>query len=113
MDKKIHEEKHDADKIRLYENEDKQTTPLNIGIDALPSSIRSSGLLNEKNLEQLAGVKNIPMVDPAFDDDRLKNIIQYFSADPEEMEKELHTYAKQLLTDGKVGEAWQVLLALI
>jgi len=27
------------------------------------------------------------------------------------MEKELHTYAKKLLEEGKVKEAWQVLLA--
>ena len=30
---------------------------------------------------------------------------------PDEMEKELHRYAKKLLDDGKVTEAWQVLLA--
>ena len=29
-----------------------------------------------------------------------------------EMETELHSYARQLLAQGKVGEAWQVLLAL-
>jgi hypothetical protein len=28
------------------------------------------------------------------------------------MEKELHLYAKELLDDGKVKAAWQVLLAL-
>jgi hypothetical protein len=54
----------------------------------------------------------MPVVDPAFNDDTLKNIIQYFSINPEEMETELHRYAKQLLADGKVNEAWQVLLAL-
>jgi len=27
------------------------------------------------------------------------------------MEKELHSYAKKLLDQGKVNEAWQVLLA--
>jgi hypothetical protein len=30
---------------------------------------------------------------------------------PDEMEKELHLYAKKLLAEGKVKEAWQVLLA--
>jgi hypothetical protein len=28
------------------------------------------------------------------------------------MEKELHAYAKKLLGEGKVNEAWQVLLAM-
>jgi hypothetical protein len=50
------------------------------------------------------------MVDPAFEDDTLKNIIQYYSINPEEMEQELHLYAKALLDAGKVMEAWQVLL---
>ena len=30
---------------------------------------------------------------------------------PDDMEKELHYYAKKLLDEGKVQEAWQVLLA--
>jgi hypothetical protein len=29
------------------------------------------------------------------------------------MEKELHAYAKKLLNEGKVNEAWQVLLTSI
>jgi hypothetical protein len=37
--------------------------------------------------------------------------VQYFSANPEDMEVELHRYAASLLQDGKVKEAWQVLLA--
>ncbi len=60
---------------------------------------------------QLANVHEMPFVDPAFDDDKLKNIIQYFSINPDEMDKELHRYAKELLDAGKVNEAWQVLLA--
>ena len=55
----------------------------------------------------------MPFVDPAFDDDRLKNIIQYFSINPDEMETELHAYAKELLEAGKVNEAWQVLLSAV
>ncbi|MEY2916601.1 MAG: hypothetical protein RIS73_315, partial [Bacteroidota bacterium] len=36
----------------------------------------------------------------------------YYSINPDEMEKELHFYAKELLDAGKVNQAWQVLLAL-
>ena len=46
-----------------------------------------------------------------FHDDKLKNIIQYYSINPVEMEKELHSYAKELLQINKVDAAWQVLLA--
>lgn len=85
---------------------------LGIGVDALPESIRKSKILSGNNLGQLANVKELPVIDPSFDDKRLKEIIQYFSVDPEEMETELHTYAKNLLDEGKVNEAWQVLLSL-
>ena len=77
-----------------------------------PLSIRNSKILTGNNLGQLANVNEIPSIDPSFDDPHLKQIIQYYSINPEEMEKELHTYAKKLLDEGKVNEAWQVLLSL-
>jgi flavin reductase (DIM6/NTAB) family NADH-FMN oxidoreductase RutF len=89
----------------------KPNTQLGIGVDALPDSIRKSAVLTGNNLGQLANVHEMPFVDPSFHDDRLKSIIQYFSINPDDMDKELHSYAKELLNAGKVNEAWQVLLA--
>ena len=89
----------------------KPNTQLGIGIDALQAGIRNSIVLSGNQLGQLANVNEIPFIDPAFNDDRLKNIIQYFSINPVDMENELHQYAKELLDAGKVKEAWQVLLA--
>lgn len=89
----------------------KPNTQLGIGIDALPESILKSNILSGNNLGQLANVHEMPFVNPAFTDDKLKNIIQYYSINPEEMDKELHSYAKELLDAGKVDDAWQVLLA--
>ena len=89
----------------------KPNTELGIGVDALPESIRNSKILTGNNLGQLANVQEIPFIDPAFDDSNLKQIIQYYSINPDEMEKELHSYAKKLLDKGMVKEAWQVLLA--
>lgn len=89
----------------------KPNTELGIGVDALPESIRNSKTLSGNDLGQLANVQEMPLVDPSFTDVALKNIILYFSIDPTEMEKELHIYAKKLLAEGKVKEAWQVLLA--
>jgi len=100
-----------ANSSTIFEVE-KPNTQLGIGVDALPENIRNSKILTGNNLGQLANVNETPFVDTAFEDDQLKNIFQYYSADPEEMEKELHLYAKELLDDGKVKEAWQVLLAL-
>ncbi|PWV54129.1 flavin reductase family protein [Chitinophaga sp. S165] len=89
----------------------KPITELGIGIDALPASIRQSCILTGNNLGQLANVQQQPVVDPAFEDDHLKNIIQYYSITPDEMEKELHRHAQRLLESGRVQDAWQVLLA--
>ncbi len=89
----------------------KPNTQLGIGIDSLPASIRNSKYLTGNDLGQLANVEELPVVDPSFDDAHLKQIIQYYSINPEEMEKELHLYAQKLLKSGGVTAAWQVLLA--
>jgi len=89
----------------------KPNTLLGIGFDALPEGIRYSKVLSGNHLGQLANVHELPVIQPSFDDEHLKNIIQYFSLDPDDMQKELHQYAARLLDDGKVDEAWQVLLA--
>ena len=99
-----------VDEINLF-HVTKPNTELGIGIDALPESIRNSTVLSGNNLGQLANVTEVPVIEPSFDDSHLKNIILYYSLNPDEMEKELHSYAKKLLDENKVKEAWQVLLA--
>ena len=89
----------------------KPNTQLGIGIDALPAGIRNSKTLTGNDLGMLANVHEMPVVDPAFEDGQLKNIVQYFSVNPEEMEQELHRYAAKLLAANQVTAAWQVLLA--
>jgi hypothetical protein len=91
---------------------EKPNTRLGIGMDALPAPIRNSHILSGNALGQLANVHEMPVVDPSFHDDRLRQIFQYYAVNPEEMEKELHVYAAELLDKGRVNEAWQVLLAL-
>jgi flavin reductase (DIM6/NTAB) family NADH-FMN oxidoreductase RutF len=89
----------------------KPNTLLGIGMDCLPPSIRNSTILTGNDLGLLANVHEMPQVNPAFYDVRLRDIIQYFAINPGEMENELHHYAKTLLEEGRVQEAWQVLLA--
>jgi len=91
---------------------DKPNTQLGIGMDALPAALRNSTILTGNDLGQLANVHEMPVIDPAYQDDMLKNIFQYYSINPEEMEKEIHRYARALLAQGKTREAWQVLLAV-
>lgn len=100
-----------VDQSNLFEVP-KPNVNLGVGIDALPGNIRDSKILTGNHLGQLANVQELPLIDPSFNDDTLKNIFQYYAVNPEEMESELHLYAKQLLDRGKVQEAWQVLLAV-
>ena len=89
----------------------KPNTQLGIGMDALPESVRQSRWLTGNHLGQLANVHELPVIDAAFDDGHVKNIIQYFAVNPADMDQELHRYAAQLLDEGKVTAAWQVLLS--
>jgi flavin reductase (DIM6/NTAB) family NADH-FMN oxidoreductase RutF len=98
-----------VNKTNVFEVQ-KPNTQLGIGVDALPNHIRNSSILSGNNLGQLANVHALPVFNAAFEDDYVKQVVQYFNLNPDEMEKELHTYAKKLLDEGKVEHAWQVLL---
>lgn len=90
----------------------KPNIKLGIGFDQLPEAIRNSKTLNGNDLGKLANVNEMPVINPSFHDDKLKNIIQYYSINPEDMERELHSYAKELLQQDKVEAAWQILLGM-
>ena len=100
--------KVDASNLFMVE---KPNTKKGIGIDALPLNIRHSIILTGNHLGLLANVYETPIIEPSFEDSTLKNIFQYYSLNPDEMEIELHRYAATLLTENKVKEAWQVLLS--
>lgn len=89
----------------------KPNTQLGIGVDTLPATIRNSSILTGNDLGQLANVNEMPVINPAFEDAHVKQIVQYYSINPDDMEKELHRHAKKLIAAGKVNEAWQVLLS--
>ena len=90
----------------------KPNIKLGIGFDQLPEAIRNSKILNGNDLGKLANVNEMPFINTSFHDDKLKNIIQYYSINPEDMERELHSYAKELLQQNKVEDAWQILLGM-
>jgi len=83
-----------------------------IGVQVLPDHIRQSNILSSGNINLLASVSALPVIDPAYDDERLKNIFQYYSINPDEMERELQLYAKELFDKGDTYAAWQVLLTI-
>lgn len=69
---------------------------LGMGVDNLPVEIRTSAILTGNDLGQLANVSSTPIVDHTF---------VYVP------QIDVHTDAKNLLAEGKVDEAWQVLLS--
>ena len=89
----------------------KPNIQLGIGVDALPSAIRNSIILSGNNLGQLANVHDMPIVNPNFENDTLKQIVQYYNLNPQDMELETHKLAVKLLEENNVDDAWQVLLA--
>ena len=85
---------------------------MSIDKNELPGNIRESKILTASDIDLLISVEESPFVDPAYYDERLKNIFQYYSINPEEMEKELQLYARELLGNGNINAAWQVLLSV-
>ena len=100
-----------VDAFNLFEI-NKPNKQLGMGIDQLPEGIRNSQILTGNHLGLLANYQELPAVDPTFNDERLKNIIQYYGISPTEMEKELHLYAAELLDDNRIETAWQILISL-
>lgn len=88
----------------------KPNTSLGIGIDSLPEHIKNSRILTGNHLGQLANVSALPSADPGFSDTRLEALNHYFKQDDNRINR-LHSYAKELLDEGKVDQAWQVLIA--
>jgi len=89
----------------------KPNLELGIGMDALPPAIRNSAILSGNDLGLLANSTEIPVVTPADEDERLKQILQDYNNDEHLLQQALHQYAKELLARHEVSRAWQVLLA--
>jgi flavin reductase (DIM6/NTAB) family NADH-FMN oxidoreductase RutF len=86
----------------------KPLTTLGIGIDQLPDAIRNSAILSGNDLGQLGNVEAMPTASEIeeFEQNSLNKLI---NSRPKTLEN-LHLIAKQLLEEGKVNEAWKVLM---
>jgi len=74
------------------------------------SDIRNSNTLTGNHLGQLANVSEVPRLDPGFADVKLNEVQRSFNYGSKR--KNMEEYAVSLLEDGKLAEAWQVLLRL-
>ena len=97
----------------LFEVE-KPLTKLGIGIDSLPENIRKSSVLTGNDLGQLGNVEQLPG-EAEVNEFKLNELSAIFKAYRDKidmLEMELHKTAHDLLTKGKVAEAWKTLLSI-
>ncbi len=93
---------------------EKPVRTVGIGVDSIPSAIRNSDILTGNNLGQLGNVEQLPtdeQITQFQSDPELKQILDATIGDNSNRERELHQYARRLLDQGMVGEAWKVLLS--
>jgi hypothetical protein len=89
----------------------KPNIQLGVGIDSLPESIRNSTVLTGNNLGMLGNCASMPVVSEVLYDDRLSQIIIEYSDNEKGRTNALHIYAKELLENGEIDKAWQILLS--
>ena len=90
----------------------KPNTKLGIGFDHLPDHILHSKILTGNHLAQLANAETIPDEDEAFNNMAMMFIVRQFKKNGVKRNNELHKLAAQLLNNGLVSDAWQVLLRI-
>ncbi|MBN8857041.1 MAG: flavin reductase family protein [Sphingobacteriales bacterium] len=88
----------------------KPARQLGIGMDRLPAFITERELFTKNQLAKLASVATVPQVDETFRDERLDAIRTFMKNN--EPEKRIAQYAAELLEEGRIKKAWQVLLTL-
>jgi flavin reductase (DIM6/NTAB) family NADH-FMN oxidoreductase RutF len=86
----------------------KPVRTVGVGVDAIPFAIRNSKVLTGNNLGQLGNVEVLPPDDEIEVYSLLPGIKELFNAN--DIETEVHLKVKQLLDEGKVDDAWKVLL---
>lgn len=91
----------------------KPLSVIGIGIDQIPSKIRSSKVFTGNNLGQLGNVEKLPEIVEIneFKKTALADIFQKFTGKQAELEHALHLKAKEFLDKGNINDAWKTLLA--
>ena len=86
----------------------KPLTTLGIGVDMLPEEIRSSRVLTGNDLGRLGNVENFPNSEEINTfinaSEEIKEIVSSNNSEA------IHKKAQEFLCDGKVDEAWKILL---
>ncbi len=92
----------------------KPAANLGIGIDQIPEYIRNSNVLTGNNLGQLGNIEKLPAeseVTSFINSGAINEAFEIYGTNLNKLENHLHHLAKGLLENGKVEEAWKVLLS--
>jgi flavin reductase (DIM6/NTAB) family NADH-FMN oxidoreductase RutF len=87
---------------------------MGIGIDQIPEYIRNSNVLTGNNLGQLGNVEKLPTEQEISDyknSGAINETFDQYGKNRDEHKTQLHHIAKGLLENGKVEEAWKVLMS--
>lgn len=92
---------------------DKPLQILGVGVDRIPLSARNSKILTGNQLGQLGNAEKLPSAEEVkeYKAGDLASILQKTTSGKEELLKQLHLKASDLLSKGQVHEAWKVILA--
>lgn len=88
---------------------------LGIGIDNIPEHIRHSKVLTGNHLGQLGNIEKLPNTEEiiAFKNSgAINEAFEVYGKNHDKLEDQIHHLAKGLLENGKVTEAWKVLLSV-
>jgi flavin reductase (DIM6/NTAB) family NADH-FMN oxidoreductase RutF len=88
---------------------------LGVGIDQIPEYIRNSNVLTGNNLGQLGNIEKLPTqleVTSFKKSGAINEAFEIYGKNGFKLEEHLHHLAKGLLENGKVEEAWKVLLSI-
>jgi flavin reductase (DIM6/NTAB) family NADH-FMN oxidoreductase RutF len=92
----------------------KPLTTIGIGVDGLPEPIRHSKILTGNHLGQLGNVEKMPSAEEIRDyvsKGAINEAFELYGKDMNKLDVHLHHIAAGLLEEGKVDEAWKVLLS--
>ena len=101
-----------ADENSMFEIQ-KPITTIGIGFDGMPKDVLTSSILSGNDLGQLGNIEELPN-ETDVNEFKLIELSELFVSledDAKKLETELHTRAKQLLSENKVEEAWMTLLS--
>jgi len=93
----------------------KPTRDHGIGVDAIPEHIRESTILTGNDLGLLGGIAALPTeeeMDAFRADPKMAALMKWQHKNHHEVEKQLHQNAQMLLSQGRLKEAWMMLLAV-